>query len=136
MAKINPFKPNYPISPGMFVGRLSEIERLETHLLQTRAGNPSNFMITGERGIGKSSLLNYFKFVAQGDLNINGDKVNFLVIDTDIDQNTTQLGLVKKIELCLRRELGKTEPARMFLKDMWDFLKRVEAQGIKLAPEC
>ncbi len=136
MAKINPFKPNYPISPGMFVGRLSEIERLETHLLQTRAGNPSNFMITGERGIGKSSLLNYFKFVAQGDLNINGYKVNFLVIDTDIDQNTTQLGLVKKIELCLRRELGKTEPARMFLKDMWNFLKRVEAQGIKLAPEC
>jgi predicted GTPase len=31
---------------------------LESCLVQTKAGSPSNFMLTGERGIGKSSLLN------------------------------------------------------------------------------
>ncbi len=29
MAKINPFKPNSPVPPGMFAGRLAEIEALE-----------------------------------------------------------------------------------------------------------
>ncbi|MDQ3798536.1 MAG: ATP-binding protein [Acidobacteriota bacterium] len=139
MAKINPFKPNSPISSGMFVGRLEELDKLETHLLQTRAGSPSNFMITGERGIGKSSLLNFVKAVAEGDIPIGdlseAETVRFLVIDTDIDQSTTQLGLLKKIELGLRMELAKNEPTRKFFADAWGFLKRVEAAGIKLRDE-
>lgn len=68
MARVNPFRPNSPVNPGMFVGRIDELNRLESHLVQARAGNPSNFMITGERGIGKSSLLNYFKWVAEGQI--------------------------------------------------------------------
>jgi len=138
MAKINPFKPNSPINPGMFVGRLEELEKLEIHLLQTRAGSPSNFMITGERGIGKSSLLNYVKSVAKGGIEIgdeNDEKLHFLVIDTDIDQSTTQLGLLKKIELGLRMELAKSESTRKFFGEVWGFLKRVEAAGIKLREE-
>ena len=59
--KINPFKPNYPVQPGMFIGRIKEVERLESQLFQTKAGQPTNFLITGERGIGKSSLLLYKK---------------------------------------------------------------------------
>jgi Cdc6-like AAA superfamily ATPase len=61
MAKINPFAPNSPVHSGMFVGRVAELVKLESCLVQTRAGSPSNFMLTGERGIGKSSLLNYIK---------------------------------------------------------------------------
>ncbi len=133
MAKINPFKPNSPVRPGMFVGRLAEIERLESHLLQTVRGNPSNFLVTGERGIGKSSLLNYLKWVAAGDIAMEDDtKLRFLVIDTDIEPSTTQVGLVQKIELGLRRELAKTEPARAFLRKSWEFLQRIEAGGVRL----
>jgi AAA ATPase-like protein len=133
--RINPFKPNSPVSPGMFVGRDEELERLETHLLQTSAGYPSNFLITGERGIGKSSLLNYIKYVAQGKAPLSGGAektVKFLVIPTDIDQNTTTIGLIKKIELALRKELGKSEPARKFLQEAWAFLQRFEAAGVKV----
>lgn len=61
MARVNPFRPNSPVAPGMFVGRLPQVEALEEALLQTRTGRPKNFMITGERGIGKTSLLQYFK---------------------------------------------------------------------------
>jgi Cdc6-like AAA superfamily ATPase len=133
MPKVNPFAPNSPVHPGMFVGRVAELKRVEAALAQTRAGNPSNIMITGERGIGKSSLLNYVKDVASGDLDcFDGTVYSFLVIDTDIDENTTQLGLVQKIELAVSQVLGKTETARAFLRSAWGFLKRVEAGGVKL----
>lgn len=138
--RVNPFKPNSPINPGMFTGRSGEIQRLEAHLLQTRAGQASNFMITGERGIGKSSLLNYIKWVAQGRIPIDGITFNFLVIDTDVDQGTTQLGLIRKIERGMHHALGKSEPARNFLKQTWEFLQRIEAAGVKVnkneGPDC
>ena len=70
MARINPFAPNEPLAPGMFVGRLPQLLALEEARLQTRAGRPKIFMLTGERGIGKSSLLRYFKWVAQGHIAI------------------------------------------------------------------
>ncbi len=135
MPKINPFAPNSPVPPGLFVGRLDEIHRLEAALFQTRAEQASNFIIIGERGIGKSSLMSYLKFVAQGYIPIEGIKVKFLVVDTDIDQNTTQIGLIKKIELGLNKELGKTERARKFLSDVWGFIKRFEGAGFRLRPE-
>ncbi len=132
MPKINPFKPQSPINPGMFTGRIPEILRLENHLFQTKNGQPSNFIISGERGIGKSSLLLYVKYIAEGVLPVDGKNFNFLVIDTDIDQNTTQLALIKKIELGLSKKLGQTEPARKFLSDAWGFLQRVEVGGVKI----
>lgn len=134
MPKINPFAPNSPVPPGLFVGRLDEIRRLEAALFQTRAGQPSNFIIIGERGIGKSSLMSYMKYVAQGYIPVDDIKVKFLVVDTDIDQNTTQIGLIKKIELGINKELGKTERARKFLSEAWEFIKRLEGAGFKLRP--
>jgi hypothetical protein len=92
-------------------------------------------MLTGERGIGKSSLLNYLKNVAEGlHDGIDETRVTFLTVDTDVDPNTTQLGLAEKIQLGLDRALGKTEKAREFLKQSWEFLKRIEASGFKLRP--
>jgi Cdc6-like AAA superfamily ATPase len=116
----------------MFVGRVTELDKLEAALLQTRAGQSANFMLTGERGIGKTSLLDYLKDVAAGLIDIGSEKVSFLVIETDIDQKTTQLGLVRKVELGLRRELGKSEKARQWLSTAWQFLQRAEAAGISL----
>ncbi|RJP67034.1 MAG: ATP-binding protein [Ignavibacteriales bacterium] len=134
MVKINPFKPNSPVPPGMFIGRIEEIERIESQLFQIRAGQSTNFLITGERGIGKSSLLLFTKFIAQGDITFSSkeDKLNFLVIDTDIDPKTTQLGLVKKIELNLRKALDRSEPTKKFFSDVWGFLKKIEAAGFKI----
>lgn len=126
MKKINPFRPSSPINPGMFVGRYKEILRIEAALLQTNAGSPINFMLTGERGIGKTSLLEYCRDLARGELNIEECKVKFLVLSTDIDQSTSQADLIEKIELAFRRELGKTEPARKFLSETWSFIQRLQ----------
>src|ERR1700726_580791 len=132
MPKINPFRPNSPVNPGMFVGRLNESNKLENHLLQTQVGRPVNFLLTGERGIGKTSLLVYLKYVATGMISVDERGFSFLVIETDIDQRVDQLTLVKKIELGLRHELAKTETARKFLEDAWQFLQRVEFGKISL----
>ena len=132
MARINPFRPNSPVAPGMFVGRLSQLEALEAALLQTRAGRSKSFMLTGERGIGKTSLLQYFKWVAQGHINIQGERMNFLVVELDLDASSTDLGLIRRVELGLQRELAKGEPARSFLSTGWDFLKRVQALGVSV----
>lgn len=132
MPKINPFQPNSPVSSGMFVGRLNQLEALETALLQTRAGQPKSFMITGERGIGKTSLLQYFKFVARGDLELENEKMNFLVIEIDLDNSTTDIGLIMRVQMALDRELGKSEQARTILSSCWEFVKNIEAFGVKL----
>jgi hypothetical protein len=135
MVKINPFSPNAPVNPGMFVGRLEELDRLDACLLQTAAGQPTNFMATGERGIGKTSLLNYIKHVAEGRIAVGNRRLSFLVVDTDIDPTTTQHSLLRKIQLGLERTLAKTESARSFFKETWSFLQRFEAAGVKLNPQ-
>lgn len=134
MTLLNPFKPNYPVSPGMFTGRYKELQILENQLNQTRAGNPANFLLTGERGIGKSSLLLYIKWLAEGGAPIDGRDLNFLVIDVAIDKGTTQLSLVKQIQLSLEKQLNKSEAARSFLAKAWEFLQRVEVGGSGLKP--
>jgi Cdc6-like AAA superfamily ATPase len=130
--RVNPFRPNSPITHGMFVGRLDEIASLEQALVQTRAAQPKHFMITGERGIGKTSLLNYLRYVAQGLIEANGDTFHFLVVDVDIEKGTTPSSLARKIERALQQELVKSEPARDFMAKTWAFLKRVEAGGVSL----
>lgn len=130
--KINPFEPFGPVNPGAFVGRLDELRRLMSALVQTSAGKPVNFMITGERGIGKTSLLLYLKHAAEGRIQIEGQKLAFVVIDTDVDQSTTQLGLIAKIERGLEKALSRQEAARDFVKKAWGFVQRVEAGGFKL----
>jgi hypothetical protein len=132
MRKTNPFQPNSPVHPGMFAGRLAEVERLEGALLQTRAANPKSIMVTGERGIGKTSLLTYLRFVSQGHLDLNGTKLNFLVVHSDISPSTTQLGLVARVQREVERQLAKTEATRSFLKSAWEVVRRSEAAGIKL----
>lgn len=114
------------------MGRLAQVDALEEALLQTRAGRPKGFMLTGERGIGKTSLLQYFKWVAQGHIGIRDEKVNFLVVELDLDASSTDVGLIRRVELGLKRELAKSEPARSFLSNGWEFLKRIEAFGVSL----
>lgn len=133
--KINPFSPNGPIHEGMFIGRLAELDRLEKNLIQTKAAMPRNFLITGERGIGKTSLLNYFKYVARGFIPIENEQMRFLVVDTEIDQGTTQLGLVSKIELGINNVLAQSEKTREFLKGIWSFIKSIETSALKFRPD-
>ena len=66
--KFNPFVPNGIAYPGMFTGRVNEIETIEHSLFQTKNENPQHILISGERGIGKSSLLFFADLIARGEV--------------------------------------------------------------------
>lgn len=135
MKKINPFRPGSPIVPGMFVGRLNEIERIENSLFQTKADRSSHFMITGERGIGKTSLLLYLNYIASKKIDVEGNWLNFLVVNLDISVNTTQLVLMERIKLALDKELAKEEKVRASLKTLWQVFKRIEIADSRIRDE-
>ena len=134
MPRINPFQPNSPVAPGMFAGRITHLNSLEGALRQTRGDRPKHFMLTGERGIGKTSLLQYFKLMAQGVVQVTNNPMNFLIVELDIDANTTDLGLIRRVNVAISRALKGGEPARSFITNAWEFLQRVQALGMTIRP--
>ncbi|MBN1942574.1 MAG: ATP-binding protein [Phycisphaerae bacterium] len=53
----SPFFPGKPVTPEFFIGREEQIKLLERAIRQAKSGSPQYLFITGERGIGKSSLV-------------------------------------------------------------------------------
>lgn len=128
--KFNPFVPNGIAYPGMFIGRLEEIEEIEQTFFQTTNGNPQHLMITGERGIGKTSLLNYADFIARGEIANEDIDFNFLTVSTDIAGIKSQGGIVRQIGRELRSKLKLHEKLRARAEAVWDFLSRWEILGV------
>lgn len=126
MSKVNPFKPNSPVSSGMFAGRTKEIKALEKGLHQTKSGFPSNILITGERGIGKSSLMNLLKHLAVGEIASSYGSFNFIAVNIVVSDRTSLITLIKLIERNIARELGKVEAIRSFLAETWSFVQRLK----------
>jgi hypothetical protein len=102
---------------------------LRHQLSQTRGGRPMHFLVTGERGIGKSSLLNHVRTLACD----ASDGLPFLVINAELSPGTTTHGLLQKIEYELRQELAKSEKTRTAITGVWEFVQRVEAAGVKIS---
>ncbi|OHB73190.1 MAG: hypothetical protein A2Z25_04315 [Planctomycetes bacterium RBG_16_55_9] len=71
-AKESPFTPGRPVQPEYFVARIGEIQRLERAIRQTVSGRNENIFISGERGIGKSSLARFVRYLAEKEYNLVG----------------------------------------------------------------
>lgn len=56
---MNPFYPNEPIPPNLFVGRAREVGTIKRALKQTIGGRPESVLVVGARGSGKTSLVQY-----------------------------------------------------------------------------
>ena len=85
---VDPFTPDIPVSdPSRFSGRRTQVELVVDSLYQLKHGKPTSTIITGDRGIGKSSLLNQAKELAVGDnrlpnrlgIDLGTEKFDFLV---------------------------------------------------------
>ncbi|CAK2614812.1 Orc1-like AAA ATPase domain-containing protein [Vibrio crassostreae] len=127
MTKVNPFKPNSPVPTAMFAGRTNEIQAFEKGLMQTKNNNPTHFLLTGERGIGKSSLLMLFKPMATGAItSYHFGSFKFLSANIVVSPKMNLLTIIKMIERNLKREIGKVESLRNFFSDSWDFVQRIK----------
>jgi len=124
-----PFSPNQPIYSGLFAGRLEEISRIDEVLFQTKQGNPTNIIITGERGIGKSSLLLVANYFSKGLLSWKETQHNFLTVQISIDTDMTIEQFVVKIKNELDRELNKINVVKDGFKIIWEFAQRLEIMG-------
>lgn len=137
MAKINPFRPGQIVSPGMFHGRVNELDSLERALEQTKAGNPRHFLLQGERGIGKSSLLYYVDLLATGQVTCfdNHSRFKFVVLNIELDPGNDYLDIIKKIGTELTRAIERNDELRRLAKQVWDFLSKWEVLGVKFRRE-
>jgi hypothetical protein len=138
MQKINPFKPNSPVPTAMFAGRYEEVLALEKALFQTKHGQPTNIMLTGDRGIGKSSLLFYLQAVSNGHIKSpDYDRFNFVTINIQISDRLDISTLLKLSESSISREIGKVESIRGFLAETWSFIQRIRVMdsGISAAEQ-
>ena len=63
--KNNPFNPNSVVKPQLFAGRVNQVFHVVRKMSQVRDKMPSSFVISGERGIGKTALAKLIMFVSQ-----------------------------------------------------------------------
>jgi AAA+ ATPase superfamily predicted ATPase len=61
----SPFTPGVPVPAEFFVGRMAEVERLRAKVATATQGRLQVAFLTGERGIGKSSLASLVRFRAE-----------------------------------------------------------------------
>lgn len=103
--RYNPFNPQQPARPDFFVGRTEEIKRFEEFLSQTLHNSPMNMSITGNRGIGKTSILAKLEQIAKEQncltLRISNYESNIKSITEFVDY----------IIINLKRELIAEQPA-------------------------
>lgn len=128
MDKFNPFRPNHIVPPGIFSGRNEEVKIIRQALIQTKHGNPQHFLLQGERGIGKSSLLLLLNWLAKGELS---QEFNFLTLHLELESNTTYVDLIKKLASALKTEISRREKLKTLAKSSWDFLSSWEILGVK-----
>ena len=70
--KESPFTPGRPVQPEYFIARVNEIKRLNRAIEQAASGRNENIFVTGERGIGKSSLVGFIRYLAEKEYNMVG----------------------------------------------------------------
>ncbi len=113
----------------MFVGRTEELDDIEKFLFQTKHGNPQHFLVQGERGIGKSSLLFYIEHLSRG--RVSEESFDFLTVSVDLGGCQTQFDIVRKIGRGLRSALQERDSFKRSAKDFWEWLTNWEVLGVK-----
>ncbi|MCH8854432.1 MAG: ATP-binding protein, partial [Planctomycetes bacterium] len=68
----SPFTPGLPVPLEFFVGRLNEVNRLKEKVSASTTGRLEIAFVSGERGIGKSSLASFVRFIAERDDKVIG----------------------------------------------------------------
>jgi hypothetical protein len=131
--KFNPFRPGLIIHTGMFAGRADEMRALEQALHQTANGNPAHFLIHGERGIGKSSLLMLMNATAIGSVtSFDEDRTyKFLTVNIELEPSDTYAEIIGKVARELDREINKREDITAILKSVWDFVSKWKVLGVE-----
>jgi Cdc6-like AAA superfamily ATPase len=115
LTRLNPFNPKKPASPIYFAGRVREISTVVRCISQTFHGESENILVTGERGIGKTSLAYFVKHIAEKKEAPDGfsPDFNFLVSFNQLKSKMSQDDVIQLIVGDLKHLTLKTIPERM-----------------------
>lgn len=105
--RYNPFNPQNPPRPEYFVGRIDEMHLFEQNLLQTIHASPMNMSITGNRGMGKTSLLVKMEEIAKRKKCLVFRMSNYESLVKDITELTNYLILGLKNEFYANASVQK-----------------------------
>lgn len=128
--RFNPFRPGSLVNAGMFCGRGEELIAIRQSLFQTKNGNPAHFLIEGERGIGKSSLMLYVNLLATNKIALKG-KFNFISLQIELSDVEDDKDIVRKIGLALRRELIRSFDIKTIAKGVYEWVTNWNVLGVE-----
>lgn len=121
----SPFTPGQPVPVEFFAGRQVEINELRARVQRSTAGRVQVCFLSGERGIGKSSLASFVKSLVEREGNILGLHVFLGGVDT-LEEATRRI---------FDRLLKETEQAFWFnkIRDLFgDHVRKVGLFGVSV----
>jgi len=131
MKEDSPFTPGSPVPVELFVGRVEQIKEILKYIKQSASGRQENVFLEGERGIGKSSLAAFLRYLA--------NKESFLAVYVSLG-GVTELGeLVRRIFEQILKEANAEKSLRDMLRNFPEAIKGVmdklkeEKSGIFIA---
>ncbi|HHI02132.1 MAG: hypothetical protein DRP51_03350 [Candidatus Zixiibacteriota bacterium] len=86
----SPFTPGNPVPVELFVGRKKQLEEINRFIKQSSSGKQENVFLAGDRGIGKSSMAAFLRYIAS-------TKENMLAVHTFLGGVATLPEMVKGI---------------------------------------
>lgn len=117
-----PFEPGRPVSPSNFKGRRNDCMKIIRYIPGViKSGIPEHFFITGKRGMGKTSFIQYVSRIAE-------DNFQMIPIHFNNSDGTTIEELILKLIEKLSIEFDKGYWGKKFVDG---YLKRI--QEIKIA---
>ena len=117
---ISPFYPGQPVPVELFVGRQKEIEKIARAVRQVELGKPQAIFLSGEYGIGKSSLAGFMRFYAEKENHLFGihvllggattiEDVAVKTVEAVLKTQAYEPTLMEKARNVLSKYVGKQE---------------------------
>ncbi|QEW22594.1 orc1/cdc6 family replication initiation protein [Marinibacterium anthonyi] len=127
----NPFDPAHAARPDIFRGREDEIGDVAEALSAASYGDPvEHILVTGERGIGKTSLLEICARIAQDDMPGTRTGFDFLVVSISLTGVTDMFQITQRVASAIRDELDRRKVANPGLRSVVQFLLNWEILGV------
>lgn len=116
----SPFYPGQPVPTEFFIGRRNEIQRIARAMGQVELGKPQAIFLTGEYGIGKSSLAGFMRHFGEKNNHILGlhvliggketlEDVAIKTVEAAINSEAYEPTTTEKIRNFLSKYIGRQE---------------------------
>lgn len=126
----SPFYPGHPVPIEFFIGRLNEIQRIGRAIGQVELGKPQAVFLTGEYGIGKSSLAGFMRYLAEKNNCLLG--LHVLLGGAE----TLEAVATKTVEAAIRTEAYKRTVTEKIRNSLSKYIGKQELFGFSINLEA